>query len=149
MPDLVVVFLAVSCLSLVLQVVSFGRLAVQRAGSPTEKLVGDGYLRTIACRVLAATVYVVVAAVQLAGAGTLTGEALVVFASVQILWQLNSLADIAIRRKLGGGEVDSRTEGLRPDLRPMSALGDLGEQILHRQAPVQLLHQFREASLPL
>jgi hypothetical protein len=101
MPDLVVVFLAVSCLSLVLQVVSFARLAVQRAGSPTEKLVGDGYLRTIACRVLAATAYVVVAVVQLAGAGTLTGEAVVVFTSVQILWILNSAADIRIRRKLG------------------------------------------------
>ena len=101
MPDLVVVFLAVSCLGLVLQVVSFIRLAVQRAASPVEKLVGAGYIRTVACRVLAATVYVVVAAVQLAGAGTLTGEALIVFTSVQMLWQLNSLADIRIRRKLG------------------------------------------------
>jgi hypothetical protein len=110
MPDLVVVFLAVSCLSLVLQVVSFARLAVQRAASPTEKLVGDGYLRTVACRVLAATVYVVVGAVQLAGAGTLTGEALIVFSAIQGLWQLNSLADIRIRRRLRSNDAD------RPDL---------------------------------
>ncbi len=101
MPDLVVVFLAVSCLSLTLQVVSFARLAVQRARSPTEKLVGGGYLRTTACRVLAATVYTVVAVVQLAGAGTLTGEALIVFTAIQGLWVINSLADIRIRRKLG------------------------------------------------
>jgi hypothetical protein len=101
MPDLVVVFLAVSCVSLMLQVLAFTRLAVQKAASPTEKLVGDGYLRTIGCRVLAATVYVVVAAVQLAGAGELTAEALVVFTAVQILWQLNSLSDIRIRRELG------------------------------------------------
>ncbi len=96
-----VVFLAVSCLSLVLQVVSFARLAVQRAASTTEKLVGDGYLRTVACRVLAATVYVGVAVVQLTGAGTLSGEAVIVFTSVQTLWILNSAADIRIRRKLG------------------------------------------------
>ena len=101
MPDLVVVFLAVSCVSLMLQVLSFIRLAVQRASTPTVRMVGDGYLRTVGCRVLAATVYVVVASVQLAGDGTLTAEALVVFASVQILWQLNSLADIRIRRRLG------------------------------------------------
>jgi hypothetical protein len=101
MPDLVVVFLAVSCVSLMLQVLAFTRLAVQKAASPTEKLVGDGYLRTIGCRVLAATVYVVVAAVQLAGAGELTAEELVVFTAVQILWQLNSLSDIRIRRELG------------------------------------------------
>lgn len=100
-PDLVVVFLGVSCLSLTLQVVSFIRLAVQRAGTPLVKLVGGGYLRTVACRVLAATAYVVVAAVQLAGAGTLTGEALIVFSSVQTLWILNSAADIRIRRRLG------------------------------------------------
>lgn len=105
MPDLVVVFLAVSCTGLILQMLAFIRLAVQRAASPVERLVGDGYLRTVACRVLAATVYVAVAAVQLAGAGTLTGEALIVFTSVQILWQLNSLADIRIRRKLNEGHL--------------------------------------------
>jgi hypothetical protein len=106
MPDLVVLFLAVSCVSLMLQVLAFWRLVVQRAESATEKLVGDGYLRTVGCRVLAATVYVVVAAVQLAGAGTLTSEALVVFTVIQTLWVTNSLADITIRRKLsdhGGG----------------------------------------------
>jgi hypothetical protein len=103
MPDLVVVFLAVSCVSLVMQVLAFIRLAVQRAGTPAEKLAGGGYVRTVGCRVLAATVYVVVAAVQLAGAGALTGEAVIVFAAVQILWVTNSLLDIGIRRRLGGG----------------------------------------------
>lgn len=101
MPDLVLAFLAVSCVSLALQVVAFVRLAVQRATSPTVKLVGSGYLRTTACRVTAATVYVGVAFVQLAGAGTLSGEALAVFTAVQTLWLLNSAADIRIRRKLG------------------------------------------------
>ena len=110
MPDLVVVFLMVSCLNLVLQVLAFIRLAVQRAASPVERLVGDGYMRTVGCRVLAAVVYVIVAAVQLAGDGALTREALIVFIAVQVLWQLNSLADIGIRRKLGNGsEGDSGT----------------------------------------
>ena len=101
MPDLVAIFLVVSCVGLVLQVLSFARLAVQRAGSDVERLVGDGYLRTVGCRVLAAVVYVVVAAVQLAGDGTLTAEALVVFTAVQALWISNSLADVRIRRRLG------------------------------------------------
>lgn len=100
-PDLVLMFLLVSCLSMVLQLLAFVRLALRRAHTPAEELVSSGYLRTVACRVLAAVIYVVVAAVQLAGDGTLSAEALVVFASVQILWWLNSLADIRIRRQLG------------------------------------------------
>lgn len=104
MPDLVVIFLVVSCLSLVLQVLAFIRLAVQRAASPVERLVGDGYMRTVGCRVLAAVAYVVVAAVQLAGDGTLTGEAVIVFTAIQGLWISNSLADISIRRKISTGD---------------------------------------------
>lgn len=101
MPDLVVLFLIVSCLSMVSQAVAFARLAIHRARTPTEELVGAGYIRTVTCRILAATVYVVVAAVQLAGSGTLSAEALVVFTVIQILWISNSLMDIRIRRTLG------------------------------------------------
>jgi hypothetical protein len=103
-PDLVIVFLLVSCLSMVFQLLAFARLLGQRSRSPVEELVGGGYLRTTACRALAATVYVVVASVQLAGDGTLTAEALIVFAAIQVLWWLNSLSDIRIRRSLGKGE---------------------------------------------
>lgn len=99
-PDLVSVFLLVSCLSLVFQLLAFIRLAVQRAQTPVEELVGGGYLRTVACRVLVATIYVVVAAVQLAGDGTLTAEALIVWIVAQSIWQLNSLLDVRIRRNL-------------------------------------------------
>lgn len=106
-PDLVLVFLLVSCVSLVFQVLAFTRLIAQRALTPVEELVGAGYLRTVACRVLAATIYVVVAAVQLAGDGTLSTEALIVFSTVQFLWISNSLMDIHVRRIL------SRTE--KPD----------------------------------
>lgn len=100
MPDLALTFLLISCVSLASQVLAFARLAARRHGTPAEELVGGGYLRTVACRVLAALTYVAVAAVQLAGDGTLSAEALVVFASVQALWIGNSLADIRIRRAL-------------------------------------------------
>jgi hypothetical protein len=103
MPDLTLMFLLVSCLSLSFQVLALVRLARQtrqRAGGGAEKLVGAGYIRTIACRILAATIYVAVASVQLAGDGTLSAEALIVFASVQLIWWLNSVMDIRIRRTL-------------------------------------------------
>ena len=109
MSDIVLVFLLVSCVSLVLQVLAFARLAIRQARTATEELVGGGYLRTVACRVLAAVVYVVVAAVQLAGSGTLTAEALIVFTSVQAIWVSNSLLDIRIRRRLDRpGRPDGR-----------------------------------------
>ena len=107
MPDLVLVFLLVSCVSMAFQTLAFIRLAARHARTPTEELVGGGYLRTVGCRVLAATVYVVVAAVQLAGEGTLSAEALIVFASIQGLWLLNSLSDVRIRRTLARGGSDA------------------------------------------
>jgi hypothetical protein len=102
-PDLATAFLAVSCLSLVSQAAAFAHLAARRGGRPAEKLAAAGYRRTVACRVLAATAYVVAAAVQLAGDGTLSAEALAVFTGVQGLWVANSLLDIRKRRQLGGG----------------------------------------------
>jgi hypothetical protein len=98
--NLVLAFLLVSCLSMVSQLLAFGRLAVLRARSRTEEMVSGGYARTVACRVLAATIYVVVAAVQLAGDGSLSAEALIVFSCVQVIWIANSLLDIRIRRHL-------------------------------------------------
>jgi hypothetical protein len=100
MDDLVFLFLVVSCLSLVSQLLAFIRLAARRPRTPVEELVGAGYLRTVGCRVLAATLYVAVAAVQLAGDGALSAEALTVFTAVQAIWLANSLLDIRIRRNL-------------------------------------------------
>jgi hypothetical protein len=98
--DLVFVFLLVSSLSLVAQLLAFTRLVSRRVRSSAEELVSGGYVRTVACRVLAATIYVVVAAIQLAGDGTLSAEALIVFTSVQAIWVTNSVLDIRIRRTL-------------------------------------------------
>lgn len=120
MPDLVFVFLLISCLSLVLQMLAFVRMAMRRARTPVEELVGGGYLRTIGCRVLAATVYVVVAGIQLAGSGSLSAEALIVFTTVQALWISNSLLDIRIRRTLtqpGGTDAGGRSPAARTDRR--------------------------------
>lgn len=110
MPDLVLLFLLVSCLSLAFQVAALIRLTAWRPGSRAEVLAGRGYTRTAACRVAAAVAYVTVAAVQLAGTGTLSAEALAVFTAVQALWIGNSLADIRVRRAL--------SETGRPGARP-------------------------------
>jgi hypothetical protein len=104
MPDLVLVFLLVSCISLVSQVLAFGRLASRDAVTPAEAIAAGGYRRTVACRILAATIYVVVASVQLAGDGTLSGEALIVFTCVQFIWVTNSLMDVATSRRLSQGK---------------------------------------------
>lgn len=110
MPDLAIVFLLVSCLSLAFQGAAFSRLARRPAGSAPDPVAG-GYLRTVACRTLAAAVYVTVAAIQLAGGGTLTAEALAVFTGVQTLWIGNTLADTRVRRaplSQGGAMPDDR-----------------------------------------
>ncbi len=114
-PDLLLVFLLVSCLSLAFQAAALGRLTGRRSRTQAEGLAAAGYVRTVACRVLAAAVYAVAAAVQLAGTGTLSAEALVVFTAVQLLWWLNSLADIRVRRALaqsGGPVPDAPREQL-------------------------------------
>ncbi len=100
MLNLAFLFLVVSCVALTFHLLAFVRLAARRASTPTEELVGGGYLRTVACRVLAGTVYVAVAVVQVAGRGSLTVEALAVFTFVQVLWISNSALDVRIRRRL-------------------------------------------------
>jgi hypothetical protein len=104
-------FLLVSCLTLAFQLIALARMARQQATAPAEKLVGKGYTRTVACRVLAATVYVVVAAVQLAGSGTLSAEALIIWTAIQALWVSNSIADIRIRRSLSQSGARGRHAG--------------------------------------
>lgn len=98
MPGIALVFLLVSCLSWVFQAAAFVRLSARRGRTAEMRKVSNGYRRTAACRVLAATAYVVVGAVQVAGDGTLSFESLTVWIAVQVLWWLNSLADIRISR---------------------------------------------------
>lgn len=131
MPDLVLLFLLVSCLSLVFQVLAFARLA-SHARTPAGELIRSGHLRTVACRVLAATVYVAVAAVQLAGSGTLSAEALLVFGAIQGLWVTNSLLDIRTRRELGRQEEARMPADEEQQLARIAAVADQADQILNQ-----------------
>jgi hypothetical protein len=100
--SLLLLMLLVSWTSLILQSFAFVHLLGRRSTYDAEKVVGRGYVRTAACRVLAASVYVTVALLQLAGvtAHGLTRETVVIFTFIQILWLTNACADISIRRKL-------------------------------------------------
>lgn len=102
---LLLAMLLVSWTSLVAQAAAMTHLWRQRARSDAEELAGRGYVRTAACRVGAAAVYVTVAllaviGVQVPGAGGLSPEALVVFTAVQGIWLVNSALDIRVRRRL-------------------------------------------------
>ena len=63
-------------------------------------------MRTVACRVLAASLYVGVGITGLLAQQVLTVLALAVFSFVQILWQVNSVADIRLRRRLADRSDD-------------------------------------------
>lgn len=102
---LLLLMLLVSCSSLILQAAAMIHLIRQHATYPAERAAGRGYVRTAACRVAAAVLYVLVAAldkagVQVPGSGGVSAEALVVLTGVQMLWLANSAMDIRLRRKL-------------------------------------------------
>lgn len=103
---LLLLMLLVSWTSLVLQAAAMVHLWFQRATYAAERLAGHGYVRTAACRVLAACIYVTVAlmdaaGVQVPGAGTLGPESLVVLTAIQGIWLYNTAMDIRVRRQLG------------------------------------------------
>ncbi len=111
---LLLLMLLVSWTSLVLQAAAMIHLRLQRATHDAERLAGHGYVRTAACRVLAAAVYSAVAllavlGVRIPGAGTLSAEALVVFTAIQGIWLANSALDIRVRRKLAQREENDGT----------------------------------------
>jgi hypothetical protein len=110
---LLLLMLLVSWSSLLLQAAALVHLVRQRAGYAAEQLAGGGYVRTAACRVAAAAVYVTVAVldaagVQVPGAGGVSAEALVVLTAVQLLWLSNSALDIRLRRRLKREEPQDR-----------------------------------------
>jgi len=104
--------LLVSWTSLVLQSGALVHLRRQQATYAAEKLAGHGYVRTAACRVLAAAVYSAIAlldiiGVRIPGGGTLGPEALVVFVAVQTIWLCNTAMDIRVRRRLAKHPEDT------------------------------------------
>jgi hypothetical protein len=115
---LLLLMLLVSWTSLVLQAAAMIHLRRQRAACAAERLAGHGYVRTAACRVLAAAAYSAVAllavlGVRIPGAGTLGPEALVVFTAVQGIWLANSALDIRVRRGLARQQENAGTETRR------------------------------------
>jgi hypothetical protein len=105
MNGLLILMLLVSWTSLLLQGAALIHLVRQRASYAAEQLAGNGYVRTAACRVAAACIYVTVALldachVQVPGSGGVTAEALVVLSAVQFIWLVNSALDIKVRRQL-------------------------------------------------
>lgn len=102
---LLLLMLLVSWTSLVLQAAAMVHLWFQRATYAAEELAGHGYVRTAACRVVAASIYSAAAllsvlGVRIPGAGTLSPEALIVFVIVQGLWLFNTGMDIKVRWQL-------------------------------------------------
>jgi hypothetical protein len=113
---LLLLMLLVSWTSLVLQGAALIHLWRQRATYGAEKLAGHGYVRTAACRVLAAAIYSAIAllavfGVRIPGAGTLGPEALAVLVTVQAIWLSNTALDIRVRRKLRNHAGEKRTDG--------------------------------------
>lgn len=71
-----------------------------------ERRIRHGLMRTVACRALAAVVYVGVAVVTVVARPALPTVALVVFTGTQLLWQLNSFLDVRLRRDLARRHQD-------------------------------------------
>lgn len=108
------VFLAVSVVSLVIQLAALGRL---RSWPDTPTTRSDamyrGLVRTSTCRVVAAAGYVLLGAANLFDRDTLLSLlfALSLFASVQVLWWGNAAADLRLRRRLAPGPPSPMERG--------------------------------------
>jgi hypothetical protein len=91
-------FLAISLVSLIVQ--SIALLRITRPGDEVWGPAHRGILRTAICRVVASVLYVALGVVTLLFVTDI--EALLVFGVVQIMWQLNAIADVRLRRRLAG-----------------------------------------------
>lgn len=91
-------FLAVSCLSLIVQLWGLTRLA-HRAGTAAAR----GLFRTSVCRVGCAVLYVYVGLNALVFHCAVLTTTFAVFCVVQATWQINAWADVRLRKRLDGG----------------------------------------------
>jgi hypothetical protein len=99
---LAIMFLVVSIASSGVQGVAFYKLVFWRYGADeSQREIHRGLVRTSFFRVLAAALYVGFGVVSLSSPSTTGVLSLVVFTYVQAQWQLNSVLDIRLRRKLG------------------------------------------------
>ena len=90
-----VAFLVISVVSLVVQTIALTRIT---QGRTEWGLAARGILRTAVCRVAASVLYVFLGIATLLFITAV--EALLVFGVVQIMWQLNAIADVQLRRRL-------------------------------------------------
>lgn len=116
MISLVLLMLLVSCTALLLQTLAMVHLIRQRASYKAEELAARSYVRTVACRVMQACIYVAVASLQAAdvhvlGIGGVGPETLVILSGVQLMWLVNSALDISTRRHLRAGDPQTVTHG--------------------------------------
>jgi hypothetical protein len=92
---LAALYLFVSLESVAIQTVSLVRL---RGGPPDR--VHRHLVRTVTCRVAVMSVYSGIGVVNLIDRSTLSIVALAVYTGAALLWQVNSLADVRLRRDL-------------------------------------------------
>lgn len=94
-------FLAVSIVSLLIQGFSLYRLLNQRPTlTQTQRMSAKGLRRTSISRVVAAVAYVGAATDSVIYPERTALSSLVVFTAVQVMWQLNALADVRLRHWL-------------------------------------------------
>jgi hypothetical protein len=99
------VLVGVSLFSLVVQVSGWRRLGSPPT-DPQKKMVHRGLLRTARCRVAGATLYVLLGLAMLTWHRSFPAATLILFSGIQIMWQLNSFADVRLRRRLGEEGID-------------------------------------------
>jgi hypothetical protein len=105
------VYLLVSIESVAIQVVSLLKL---RGGTPDP--VHKHLVRTVGCRVGVMTSYVGIAIANILTHNVLSVPALAEFIAVTLVWQVNSLADVRLRRNMANGG---------PRMVPAALLSDL------------------------
>lgn len=99
------IFLVISIISFYVQLTALSKLHFWPKTTPTtnDRTVYRGLLRTSICRFIAAVIYVALALANLTTAisqSALAIASLIVFCLVQLIWQVNAIADVRLRRQL-------------------------------------------------
>lgn len=92
------IFLIVSIVSLAVQLVGLSRMSLKEKN--VSPLVRRAMIRTAACRVLAAIAYIILSAYTLVFEDTFHIFSATVFISVQVMWWMNAVSDVLLRRRL-------------------------------------------------
>jgi hypothetical protein len=109
-PILAWLFVGISVVSTTIQGSSWHKLRrLPRGEEERERRVYGGMVRTAVCRVVAAGAYVAFGVTSLA-VGALPVLALIVFAGIQVMWQLNAVADVRLRRWLARNDHTGGTD---------------------------------------